>query len=421
MRLIFKITLFYLLITLLVFVLGGIISYQVIKNEIDKEQRWFLKGRLREVSSMIERRNPQNAIKRNKFSVTPLTGDAVETKISFSDTLVMHSDLRRIEPHLRLDVTKMIAGRYYDISIYDLIIEADDIEEGVEESLIKMYILLFVAVLILSWGVSFWVLKPFNRTLELIKVFDIRKKEKLYFPHSNTKEFRQLTHFLEEMTSKVQSDYQSLKEFSENASHEMQTPLAIAKGKLELLMEKGDLKEEQLRMVDSAYSAVSKLSKLGRSLSLLTKIENKEFSNTQNINFSELVQKLLFSFKELIDLKNITLTKHIEEEVLVHIDKTLADILITNLFQNAIRHNYEAGYIKLKLTQTSFELINSAKSLSIENPEVLFTRFKKAKQSGDSIGLGLSIVKKICEINQFKIAYSIQNEEHRLKIHFFQS
>ena len=421
MRLILKITLVYLIITLFVFVLGAVITYQVIKREVDLEQQRFLRARLRDMTRMIERRKLDHEFKRDKLSIIPLKGKATETPISFSDTLVMHRDLNRIEPHLKLNVTQKIGDRYYDILLYDLIIEADDIEAGVKESLIKMYIILFVVVLILSWIVSFWILKPFNYSLELIRNFDITKKQKLNFARSNTKEFNQLNIFLEKMTSKVQSDYQSLKEFSENASHEMQTPLAITKGKLELLMEKGDLNKEQVHMVNSAYSAVSKLSRLGRSLSLLTKIENKEFINTREINISELLSNLLYSFKELIELKAISLEEHITENVYLNIDKTLADILITNLLQNAIRHNYEHGFIKVILEKSSLEIINSGNPLTINNPDELFTRFKKAEQSGESIGLGLSIVKKICEVNNFKIKYSYKDEDHSLKICFFQS
>ncbi|MBT28281.1 MAG: hypothetical protein CMO01_01380 [Thalassobius sp.] len=421
MRLIFKITLVYLIITLFVFVLGAVITYQVIKREIDFEQQNFLRARLRETTRMIERRKLDHNFIREKFAIIPLNGEVEEKPIVFSDTLFMHQDLKRIEPHLKLDVTRKIGERYYKISIYDLIIEADDIEDGVEESLIKMYIILFVVVLILSWAVSFWILKPFNNSLELIRVFDITNKAKIKFPKTSTKEFNQLNIFLEEMTSKVKSDYHSLKEFSENASHEMQTPLAIAKGKLELLMEKGDLNEEQVHMVNSAYSAVSKLSRLGRSLSLLTKIENKEFKNAKEINLSELLNSLMFSFKELIELKNISLEESITPDVYLNIDKTLADILITNLLQNAIRHNYENGFIKVVLEKSYLEIVNSGKPLSISDPQELFIRFKKAEQSGESIGLGLSIVKKICEVNNFEINYSYQNTEHSLKISFIQA
>ncbi|MDX1627901.1 MAG: HAMP domain-containing sensor histidine kinase, partial [Fulvivirga sp.] len=363
MKLIYKIAIIYLAISLFVFLIGGVITFQVINREVDYEQQRFLKERLDAVVRMIERRDLDKPFKRGKISVTPLAGIEKETKIQFSDTLVMHATLDRIEPHVKLDVIKNVNNRYYKISMYDLIVEEDDIKEGVQESLIKMYLLLTVVVLVLSGITSWWLLKPFNKTLQQIKNFSLRKQEDVEFPDANTAEFKKLNFFLEEMTNKMKNDFRSLKEFTENAAHEMQTPIAIANSKLEILLDADNVTEEQAALIVSAQNSLSRLSKINEALALLTKIENKEFADIQIIDMSKELKRHIHDFDELIQLKSLNLSFDITPEVKVRMDQVLCAILITNLIQNAIKHNYEGGEIMIKLTHKVMSISNSGEPL----------------------------------------------------------
>lgn len=417
MKLIFKITLLYLFISLVVFLLGGVITYQVIKREMNFEEQRFLQERLSYSLRMIEKRKPTKPFEKDKISIIPLGLAGVEVPVTFSDTLVMHSTLQRMEPHTKLYTVAKVGDEFYKITLYDLIIEEDDIEEGVMESLVKMYLLLTALILVLSWVASFWLLKPFNKTLEKIKNFSLKRNEGIHYEPSGTREFDKLNRFLEEMGHKMQTDYQSLKEFTENASHEMQTPLSITNGKLELLLESENLTDEQVVLIISAQESIQRLSKMSKALLLLTKIENKEFENIEAVNLSELISKLLFDFKELVNLKTITLQTNIEENVCVRMDNTLAALMITNLINNAIKHNHERGFIQINLNKQRLAIANSGHALK-SNPPLMFERFRKGSQSKESIGLGLAIVKKICEVSDFDVRYRYDGEKHQMEILF---
>jgi signal transduction histidine kinase len=265
--------------------------------------------------------------------------------------------------------------------------------------------------------VSIWLFRPFNVTLQAIKNFRLNDTSPISLQKTNTKEFRELNQIIAQMIQKIQSDYLSLKEFSENASHEMQTPLAVAKGKLELLLQSKNMDEEQLSLINSAYNSIDHLSKMGRSLGLLTKIENNEFTDRKDVNLSEILKNTLFDFQELFGLKGIDIKEEIAEGVTVKTDPILVKILIGNLFQNAIRHNIPGGKIIVSLSSKAFTISNSGKKL--QNPsDHLFKRFKKDNQSSETIGLGLAIVKKICEINDYTISYRYDNELHTLTVAF---
>ncbi len=417
MKLIYKYTLWYLLISLGVFVVGSIITYQVMKREISLEQERFLRERLTYVERMVDRRQPDSVLIRDKIRVEPLPQATAETEISYSDTVVMHSTLERLEPHTKLEVVKEVAGKFYLISLYDVIVEQDDIIESVRESMIKVYLLLTGTVLLLGVFAGWYLFKPFNKTLNLIRNFDLDRGQPIKQIKTGTQEFDRLNQFLEEMTTKVQTDYNTLKEFSENASHEMQTPLTNAIGKLELLLNNPKLEAKESEKIMGALDSLRQISKMGQSLGLLTKIENQEFGNKAPLDFSTSVTRALDNFQELIDLKSITLERSITPHVEVIMDPNLADIMINNLLSNAIRHNERNGTIRTKVDESGFIICNTGKPPSAA-PDSLFDRFKKDSNGRDGMGLGLSIVKKICDVSGFKVDYWYELNEHRLEIEF---
>lgn len=417
MNLIVRITLLFVLVSLIVFGIGGAISYEILMREVKAEQQRFLEERLERIENLLEVRKPSDTIQWSKLIVIPLNESRNESR-TFSDTLVMHSQLNRMEPHLRLDAIKNVGNQSYAISLYDVIIEEDDIREGLTESLTTMYLILLGAVLIIGLAVSYFILRPFNLTLAEIRKFSLRNpNQEITFPASSVTEFKKLNSFLTEMTEKVRSDYQSLKEFSENASHEFQTPIAIVQSKLEVLLDDEKLSEAQIEQLSSIQNAIRRLSNLSNSLALLTKIENNEFINLESIDVSSLLADLLEEFKELITLKSLTLSRTIDDKITFEADQVLIELMLTNLINNAIRHNWEGGEIKVVLTKSHLVISNSGPALA-GKPQELFQRFKKSNQSTTSMGLGLAIVKKICDFYRYTVNYTFEKEKHTIQIDF---
>lgn len=415
MRLIAKIVLIFLGLSLIVFIIGGAVTVQIISNEVKKEEQWFLQERLNSTEKYIEKRQPTKDIIRDKVIILPQEDSIEIDNIVFSDTIVYHSTLERPEQHNKLEVGKKIEGRFYKITLYDIIIEQDDIVDGVVESLVKTYILLLVVVLLGSWLLSRRLLKPFEDTLSAIRKFDIKENEPFELPKTRTKEFKRLNAFIDQMSRKVMADYQSLKEFTENASHEIQTPISIAKGKLELLQD-GNLDEEQKKLVTEASKSLTNLSKLGNTLTLLAKIDNQEFEQKESVDVSNILEDILDEYEELIHLKGISLSKKVESDIEWNIHPVLLEILITNLLNNAIKHNLtDGGFIKVYLENKQLIIENSGKPLN-HQPELLFARFKKGNQSSSSLGLGLAIIQKICIVSGLKINYINKEQLHQITI-----
>ena len=209
----------------------------------------------------------------------------------------------------------------------------------------------------------------------------------------------------------MKKDFLSLKEFTENASHEIQSPLAIASLNLQEILQL-ELNEESFRKVVTAINAIKRLSALNQNLLLLTKIENKQFTSSDLISFNELIKIKIQEFELLFKEKNIQITLDAKSDFSIKMNLHLAGILINNLLSNAINHNFNNGSISITLEQDEIRFCNTGEANELRD-ETIFDRFVKGNSR--SHGLGLAIVKQICESYNLKIRY-YKNELHCFSI-----
>lgn len=423
MKLINKFLSIYLIVTVIVLGIGGYISYFVIKGELDTELKWRFLDRINRVTYLLEKGKDFNSEKvkgaGDRNLIIQQLPQVVQNETIIKDTLVWHDRLQQMEPNLKVSAYRTVEDTSYFISTYGALVETDDITEAVIKILLWILGLQVIGAIGVGFIVSGRLFKPFRETLDRIKQFNIQDKEPILARETSVEEFNDLNRFVEEMTRKAVADYKNLKEFAENASHELQTPLSITKGKLELLTET-DLAPEQYQYVEASQRSIKKLSRLSESLALLTKIENHEFTNKDNVNITRLIRESTQAFDEFIKLNGLHVETDLETDVYLNIHPVLADIMWTNLFQNAIKHNVEQGCIRITLTSDRLKISNTGKPLEVD-PDLLFERFKKADHGIDSIGLGLSIIKQITEQNKYAIAYDYEDDWHTITVRFDQT
>ncbi len=416
MKLINRLSLWYLVITTFVLFASGLSVFYFVQREIEIEVTRRLKRDIDHAARLLKNGVPVDSLAGSQLEVSELPFNAPLVKLQVTDSMGYFSQ-RALDRKFTVAASYKVSDRHFYISAYNFIAEPDEILDGVLSSLAITLLFLLVFVWIASRQMSKQILSNFNQTLKRIQTFNLRQKHPIKLAETRTHEFRELNQFLTKMMTKALDDYRSLKEFSENASHELQTPLSIIRGKLELLLET-DINEKQAALIESVQNSVQKLSAINQSLALLTKLENQEYQMDQKIDFSKLVDNAISSFHELIEMKSIVLTSQIHPGVFINLNPVLADILFGNLISNAIRHNYATGgSIDISLSSSGLIVRNTGDPLKMP-PEELFKRFKKAKQSSDSTGLGLAIVKQICDLSSFKVTYTYSGNMHELKIAF---
>ena len=251
---------------------------------------------------------------------------------------------------------------------------------------------------------------------ETLEEFDVDEPKKVEFEESPFPIFNELNVYLIEMIERIRGNYQANKQFTQNASHELQTPLAIIKGHVELLLQSPRIGEKEIESLAILLQNINRLSKLNSTLILLSKIEHQRFSDTEIIDFEKIVEEVLKNFKDLISIHEIKVEKIFEEKFAVEMSETLAEILIANLLQNAIRHNLEEdGFIKIKINKEQLSISNTG--LPPKMPTAtLFKRFKRDSTVEESLGLGLSIIKRICEQSDLDIQYDFEKGIHQLTV-----
>jgi signal transduction histidine kinase len=415
MKLLDKLTIWFLVATFFVLITSGLIVFHSMQKEIDEEAVRRMSSIINFITKELEKGKSVKDLDGDQIEIRQIASRTPITPLTIKDTMAIFRTWQHaLDRRLKLTSSHLINGKHYSISIYDNVAEPDEIRESVIKSLTWTFAILIIVITMTNRLISKRILAPFQALLEVLKKFSIKQRTPFELPTTSTYEFKTLNHFLIEMTAKAQTDYSALKEFTENASHEMQTPLAVIRGKLELLME-SPLQEEQARLIFEAHHAVEKLSKVNHSLALLNKLENQEFEINKPVNFSQRLQIILGELSEVITLKEISLNTQIEDNVMVNLNETLADILMSNLISNAIRHNIEGGVINIQLTSSSLHIENSGNPPGVETAQ-LFNRFKKGNQSGESIGLGLAIVKQICTLGKMNVSYVFEKGMHMLKI-----
>jgi signal transduction histidine kinase len=308
-----------------------------------------------------------------------------------------------------------IGDQYYTASVSKSAHEMEDLI-GIIMYITAGMILLMLGVLFLANRLllrRIW--QPFYHTLDGIRAFNLQSRELPAATPTNIDEFRRLDAAARQMTEHINRDYEMLKSFTENASHEMQTPLAILNSKLDLLIQDPRLREEQHGPVQAMYDAISRLRQLNQSLLLLTKIGNNQFPQTGPVNLAPLIEEKLAQLEDPLKDRQLQVNRQLSEWH-VAINSYLADILLNNLLINAIRHNKQAGFLSVELGDGALRIRNSGPAPSFD-PATIFDRFVKGAHSGGT-GLGLAIVRQICENYGFTLSYNYQAEMHAIEIGF---
>ena len=234
-------------------------------------------------------------------------------------------------------------GKPYYITVLKTTIEEDELLEGILSTFFIVVGFLAVAFFVSNWLLSKSMWKPFYETLNALNRYEIKNHEEHNFPKSETLEFNQLNETLNKLIVKIHQDYILQKEFTENASHELQTPIAVLKANVNLLMQSPHLKEQEMGQLQSMDNTLKKISSLNKALLLLAKIENNQFKEVEQINFSEVITKTIDNVEEVAQAKGLKITSVIEPNVNLKMNTTLCEVIVSNLLQNAMRHNIEGG------------------------------------------------------------------------------
>lgn len=400
-----------LLTTIIIFLLSATAFYFVIRyiliNQVDND----LKIEEREIETYVNEHGilPEPIpVKDQKISYALYDRDFIKRRFT-TEHLEGERDSFRV-----LQFGIVAKGNSYIATVAKSLEGTDDLTMSILLISLATIFVILVAFLVINRVLLKRLWQPFYSSLDILKNFRVDKKQSVNFPATQIDEFAFMNETIQRTTNQAQQEYSLLKEFTENASHEMQTPLAIIRSKLDLLIQDENFSEKQSKTMQSAYTAIEKLSRLNQSLLLLAKIENNQYAETSGINLKEKITEKLAAFHELWQNENISVTSSLEDAK-VNLNTELADILLNNLFSNATRHNFPNGCIRIDLKERELKISNSSNVKEL-NSEQMFLRFFAQDKKSRYNGLGLSIIKQICDVSGFNIQYSFAEGQHRFRL-----
>jgi signal transduction histidine kinase len=398
-------------------VFGSIAFYFVLQYVLIRQLDESLRAEQQEVVDFVKSHDQLPVIQNTKhqwITVIPANEPIIKTKIKSRLTYNKAEDKQERVRQLKFSVT---AGK----QMYLITVNKSETET---EELLKLIILVTIAMIafmlisnyIINRKLVTRLWQPFYNTISIIKDYQIAVKKPLQLTKESIDEINLLNESLNQMTERIHQDYHALRSFTENASHEMQTPLAVIRSKVEALLQETEWKKESMQQLLAVEDATQRLSKLHQSLLLLTRLENGQFLLNEAVDLTHIISVKVAERQELIHAKSIALTIHCEQvNLFFHIH--LAEMLISNLLNNAIRYTPDNGNIHLALSEKSFTISNTATNGSLQQTR-LFNRFYKEEPSSEGTGLGLAIVKQICNAAGFTISYHFSEGRHIFFIQF---
>lgn len=412
MRLVSRISLYHFLLSSLVLSLAGFLLFIFLRSEISLE----IEEQLELQVDMIAR-----ALGKGKQIDFPLVvvdkgnEQLMQMPKVFKDTLIYDYVQKVNEGYYYFAESKIINGQPYRIRVMTTYIGW----ENYSRTIAYIFVAIAVALVLLGTLVNYFISRnlwaPFLINLRRMKDYSVSSKEELQLAVTDVKEFQEMNTVLADLTARGKREYMALKEFTENASHEIQTPLSILKARLESISQLS-IDSALIAPLNDAKQAITRLSKVNKGLLLLAKLENNTFTDQQQIVLDEILKRNLDLMQDLFMHKKIKIVQDINTK-LITASLSLVEILISNLLTNALHHSSAGAKISIVLNEEYLQISNEGAKLSF-SPDKLFTRFGKGAPGYKGTGLGLSIVKQICITNNWTVTYVYQTKSHIFSVYF---
>lgn len=387
----------FLRVVLPVFVTAGVVMYFVMYLAIMHETDEKLAETRVAIEDFVRSHDTLPAFFQRidtRLESRPMPSDLTDFREKFSDTTLLKPLENEEEPFRRLCFPLKIRGQWTQLSILQSTVEQEELAMLVIALLALSFGFLFGAIIWVNRAVSRKVWQPFYETLETMRGFRLTDQEPLRLAPAAAQEFQELNTTLETLTEQIRKDFQAVKKFTENASHELQTPLAVIQNKLEMLLQDETLSETQARQLAIVGQSARRMARLNQSLLLLSKIENNQFAERKQLELKSLVEKKLAWLEDFISEKQLVVHTDLRDKTL-EINSFLAETLVSNLLANAVKHNLVGGSLRVLLDEKNFVVENSSMPPTAPVGE-LTARFARGNHQTEGLGLGLSMVAEIC-------------------------
>lgn len=356
---------------------------------------------------------PLNDGSNNSYSITPIPREYAESKshIEYYDAEVYIPEKEETEPARILSTIFCDNDdNYYELKVAMPTFEKEDLVR----TILFWIILLYFTLLITLIGVTTWIfhrsMKPLYDLLQWLDHFTPGKPGSPVPDNTNITEFHKLNQAVQEAADRSLVLFEQQKQFIGNASHELQTPLAILGNRIEWLLDNTEPNEKQVEELFKMQRSLNHIVRLNKTLLLLTKIENGQFPESSPVDIAALIGEQAPLYNEIYESRHIDCHLDLPDHFVVSMNDSLASTLVTNLLKNAYVHTEPGHRIDISLHNGTLTIANDGDTPL--DAAHIFDRFYQGHKKEDSTGLGLALVKAVCRYYNLHIEYRHANGRH---------
>ncbi|WP_337812897.1 HAMP domain-containing sensor histidine kinase [Parabacteroides johnsonii] len=357
----------------------------------------------------------------NSYSIRPITWEEAGQypAIEYYDADIYIKEKEETEPARVLrTIFADKDDNYFLLEVSTPSFEKEDLREAVANWILFLYIVLLVTLLTVSIWVFYRSLRPLYALLHWLDSYLPGKQHEPVPNDTHIPEFRRLNEAAAQAVERSEQLFKQQKQFIGNASHELQTPLAVCNNRIEWLLDNTELTEEQMEELFKTKHTLNYIVRLNKSLLFLSRIDNGQFTDSRPVEINSIVKRLLDDYKEIFSHYEAQISLEEQGRLTITMNETLAEALVSNLLKNAFIHNKEQGHVRVTIQTNSLTLANTGQTEPLDS-EHIFERFYQGSKKKESTGLGLAIAEAICRQYGLHISYRYQNKEHIFRLQFY--
>lgn len=424
MKLIYRILILLSLALLIVLTVWTVFFYFTMIDEINDEVDDALEDYSETIiiRSLAGKELPsKNDGTNNSYSIRPITWEEAGQypAIEYYDADIYIKEKEETEPARVLrTIFADKDDNYFLLEVSTPSFEKEDLREAVANWILFLYIVLLVTLLTVSIWVFYRSLRPLYALLHWLDSYLPGKQHEPVPNDTHIPEFRRLNEAAAQAVERSEQLFKQQKQFIGNASHELQTPLAVCNNRIEWLLDNTELTEEQMEELFKTKHTLNYIVRLNKSLLFLSRIDNGQFTDSRPVEINSIVKRLLDDYKEIFSHYEAQISLEEQGRLTITMNETLAEALVSNLLKNAFIHNKEQGHVRVTIQTNSLTLANTGQTEPLDS-EHIFERFYQGSKKKESTGLGLAIAEAICRQYGLHISYRYQNKEHIFRLQFY--
>ena len=355
----------------------------------------------------------------NSFTLTPVDASYVAERphLKYEDHDFYIAEKQETEPaRVLTTIFHDQQGQYYELRVATPTFEKVDLFQSILWWVVALYVVLLLITLGVTMLIFYGNMRPMYAILRWLDDYKPGVKPSPVPITADVKEFARLGRALQGAVDRSEELVERQSQFIGNASHELQTPLAIIGNRVEWLLDEGNLTDEQGAELFKIQSTLTRAVRLNKTLLLLTKIENGKFPDSVQVDVARLVQDSVEMYSEIYASRQMTVQVDIEDEVKVEMNESLAATLVSNLIKNMYVHSAEGAEGRVVVGNNQLVVENDGEQTL--DSDRIFDRFYQGPKSKGSMGLGLPLVAAVCRTYSLGVKYQFKAGRHCFIVDF---